>query len=60
MLYHSGSLLDAYKYLELSKEQLVSAPTQNEREDETSYLIEEFLIIGKHINSVLNWMIARL
>jgi hypothetical protein len=60
MLYHSGSLGDAYKYCELTNEHLVSPTSQNEREDETSHLMEEFLMIGKHINVVLNWMIARL
>lgn len=57
MLYHSESIADAYKYAELSSEQLSAV---QDREDETSYIIEEFSMIAKLINTVLTWMLARL
>lgn len=67
MLYHSGSVSDAAKYAELSKE-IITAPPKIQKEqsneptnvDETQYLIESFSVIGRHINVVLNWMMNRL
>jgi len=55
MLYHSDSISDCAKFLEIA-----DVSTDAEHSNEEQSLIQEFTMIGKQVNIILMWMLNRL
>ena len=58
MLYHSDSLGDIKKFLDLDYKNGTAFENQDDKEQ--AFLKEQFSMIGRQLNVVLSWMLKRL